>query len=718
MDFRISDTFTSSLVRLTADEQKAVKTTAFDLQMNPANPGMQFHRIDKSKDKNFWSVRVSADIRIIVHKTNSSLLLCYVDHHDKAYDWAERRRLDVHPKTGAAQLVEIRERVQEIIVPAYVEEPRAKSDKPVLAHVSEDELLSYGVPQEWLKDVMAATEDGLLGVAEHLPAEAAEALLELATGGTPRAAPPPVGEPAVFYQSALSPEPKFENAFLVRETLSRSYGSDPFEHPDAQRRFRLMTKAEELQQALDYPWDKWTVFLHPEQRALVEADYAGPARVSGSAGTGKTIVALHRAVYLARKNPDSRVLLTTFSDALANALRTRLRRLVSHEPRLAERLEVQALDAIGQRLYERHFGRAQLASRETVRHLIAAAAAEVESHKFKAGFLHAEWEDMVDAWQLEDWVAYRDVKRLGRKTRLPESQRKVLWALFDNVKKYLLKQQLITLSGLFTRLAQELLKRRNPAFDYVVVDEAQDISVSQLRFLAALAGDRENGLFFAGDLGQRIFQLPFSWLSLGVDVRGRSRTLKVNYRTSHQIRMQADRLLAPEVADVDGNVEERGGTISVFNGPKPVVQAYDDIAAEVQEVAEWILARKEEGVAPHEIGVIVRSEAELPRARDAVAKAGLPFKVLDEQVETISGQVAVCTMHLAKGLEFRAVVVMACDDEVIPLQLRIESVTDESDLEEVYNTERHLLYVACTRAREHLLVTGVEPMSEFLDDLL
>jgi superfamily I DNA/RNA helicase len=256
-----------------------------------------------------------------------------------------------------------------------------------------------------------------------------------------------------------------------------------------------------------------------------------------------------------------------------------------------------------------------------------------------------------------------------------------------------------------------------PPFDFAVIDEAQDISIAHLRFLAALGGDRPNSLFFAGDLGQRIFQQPFSWLALGVDIRGRSRTLHVNYRTSHQIRMQADRLLAPEVSDVDGNTEERSHTVSVFNGPAPTIKVCDSIEAEMNTVSEWLSALVKSGVLPHEIGVFVRSSAELVRAHAAVKKAGLPFKTLDETVQTTSGIASVSTMHLAKGLEFRAVVVMACDDEVMPLQERIETVTDDSDLEEVYNTERHLLYVACTRARDHLLVTAVAPASEFLDDL-
>lgn len=693
MNFLIADTFTDSLTKLSGDEQKSVKTTAFDLQMNPVNSGMSFHKLDKAKDQNFWSVRVSSDIRLIVHKNDASLLLCYVGHHDKAYDWAERRKLETHPKTGAAQLVEIRETVQEIVVPVYVQTEIALAPKPASAlkplflSRTDDELLSYGVPAEWLDDVKNATENTLLVLSDHLPAEAAEALLELATGGKPR-----VPRPVVATAS-------------------------PFDHPDAQRRFRVMTNVEELRRALDFPWEKWAVFLHPEQRQWVERDYAGPARVSGSAGTGKTIVALHRAAYLARTHPDARVLLTTFSDTLASALSTKLKRLLGNEPRLAERIDIHSLDAIGLRLYKAHIGQARIASREIVRELLKESASAVGGHKFGLHFLLTEWEQVVDAWQLESWDMYRDVARLGRKTRLPEAQRVVLWSIFERVRAGLKGRKLITHAALFTALAAKLSKDKNVVFDFAVVDEAQDISVAHLRFFAALGGNRPNSLFFTGDLGQRIFQQPFSWKGIGVDIRGRSRTLRVNYRTSHQIRTQADRLLDPVVTDVDDNSENRSDTVSVFNGPPPVIRTFKDESEEIKAIGNWVVEQAKSGVLPHEFGVFVRSAAQLERAQAAVEAAGIPYKILDEHVETLGGHVSISTMHIAKGLEFRAVVVMACDDEVIPLQERIETVGDDADLQEVYDTERHLLYVACTRARDHLLVTSVEPASEFLDDM-
>jgi superfamily I DNA/RNA helicase len=392
-------------------------------------------------------------------------------------------------------------------------------------------------------------------------------------------------------------------------------------------------------------------------------------------------------------------------------------RLIHNEPRLAERLEVHAINDIGRRLYESHFGRPNMATRNVIRQLLSEAAGEADGLKFSLRFLMMEWEDVVDAWQLDSWEAYRDVRRLGRKTRLPEQQRVVLWSLFDRVRSRLKALGLLTYAGLFSRLAVQLAGRKHPPFEFTVVDEAKDVSVSQLRFLAALGAGRPNSLFFAGDLGQRIFQQPFSWKSVGVDIRGRSRTLHINYRTSHQIRMQADRLLGPELSDVDGNAEKREGTISVFNGPPPTIRVLDRPEDEIRTVGAWLRDLGKEGVMPHEMGVFVRSAAEMTRAREAVKEAGFPFKTLDENIETTSGHVSISTMHLAKGLEFRAVAVMACDDEVIPLQERIETVADDADLEEVYNTERHLLYVACTRARDHLLVTGVAPTSEFLDDL-
>jgi UvrD-like helicase C-terminal domain/AAA domain len=690
MEFRIADTFTDSLARLTAQEQKAAKTTAFDLQMDPSAPGLSFHKLDRAQDKSFWSVRVNADIRLIVHRTASSLLLAYVDHHDAAYKWAERRKIERHPTTGAMQLVEVRERVQEIEVFATkaIEASTAAPKEKLFDNLRKFELMGFGVPEEWVDDVRAVDEDTLFDIITHLPQEAQEALLKLAVGEKPEA-----------------PEPLPVDA-------------DPFAHPDAQRRFRVLANSDELQRALDYPWEKWAVFLHPDQAALVERDYSGPARVSGSAGTGKTIVALHRAVHLARANPAATVLLTTFSNALANALKGKLDHLIGNEPLIAKRIIVKSIASVGYDLYTEAFGQPDIASEALIRSLLSQAASGAEGSKFSPQFLFGEWTDIVDAWHLTSSDAYTQVSRLGRKTRVGGKQREALWAIFECVWSGLDERKSVTWPVIFGRLADQFGQNLKLPFDFAVIDEAQDIGIAEARFLRALGATRPNALFFAGDLGQRIFQQPFSWKSLGIDVRGRSHTLRINYRTSHQIRTQADRLLPNAITDVDGSAESRRGTISVFDGPSPSVQIFDDAFAEQKAVGGWIARLIREGCHPDEIGVIVRSEAQLKRARAAVTAAGVSAVELTDKIEAIDGHVAISTMHLAKGLEFRAVAVMACDDEVLPLQDRIETVADDSDLEEVYNTERHLLYVACTRARDHLLLTAVTPGSEFLADFV
>lgn len=699
MEFRIADTFTDALARLPAQEQRAAKTTAFDLQLDPSAPGLQFHRIDHSKDPNFWSIRVNRDLRIIVHKTGASLLLAYVDHHDDAYAWAERRRIEAHPRTGAIQIVEVRERVEEIAQPAlpgfheapaaFVHAPAVATAPPLFSSLTRDDLLSVGVPEDWLEDVQGATEDSYFDLAKHLPGEAAEALLEYAATGRlpapPQIAPPDAG----------------------------------FEHPDALRRFRVIENVEELAAALDAPWERWAVFLHPSQKSVVDKDFSGPARVAGSAGTGKTVVALHRATRLAEgTDPATRVLLTTFSRPLADALATKLKVLIGPRLGVVPRITVSPLAILAGELFQLAYGtRPHIASEAQVRSALARAAEEAGASDISSRFLVSEWTHVVDAWQMTSLEAYAEVPRLGRKNRIGARQRERLWPVFEAARRHLNGRGFYTRPQVFRAVAEHHAARPEKPFTHIVVDEAQDLGVPELRFVAAITPDTPNALFFAGDLGQRIFQQPFSWKALGVDVRGRAATLKVNYRTSHQIRQAADRLLPASVRDVDGLADDRAGTISVFNGPEPKVLVLPDREAEAAQVATFLRDAIADGIAPSEMGLFVRTRDELPRPRAAIKSSGLDCLELSERGEDPAGRVSIGTMHLAKGLEFKAVAVMACDEEVLPLRARIEAAADEVELDEAYATERHLFYVACTRARDRLLVTGVAPGSEFLGDL-
>ncbi|EDM71449.1 putative DNA helicase [Roseobacter sp. AzwK-3b] len=658
MTFRIAESFSDALARLTPQEQKAVKTAAFDLQMSPDNPGLSLHRVDRARDKGFWTARVNRDIRLVLHKTGGDTLLAWVGHHDDAYAWAERRRLESHPRTGAMQIVEIRETVEEVVIQRYVEEAVRKPR--LFEGEADDALLSWGVPEDWLDVVRDATEDTVLDIAGHLPAEAGEALLQAATGGRP--------QPAAQVE-----------------------GADPFAHPDAGRRFRVMENVEELRAALDSPWERWAVYLHPAQREYVDRDFNGPARVIGSAGTGKTVVALHRAVRLAQ-DQGARVLLTTFNAGLAEALARKLPLLAGEEVR--SRITVTALGPLIADLHAARFGETVIASERDIRTLLHEGAAANDA-VFNTDFVYDEWSLVVDAWDVRDLDTYRDLPRLGRKVRMPAARRDAAWAIFEGVRTVLSTRGMKTEA----QLAHDLTEADVLPFTHAVIDEAQDISVPELRLLGRILGKTHNGLFFAGDIGQRIFRAPFPWAATGVEIRGRSRSLKVNYRTSHQIRRYTDDLLPETLVEPDGTEDNRLGVTSLFNGTAPEVHSFDTRSDEVAAVNAWLKNLAQAGVSSDDVICLVRTSS------------------LVAEVEPLV-PVRVSLMHEAKGAEYRAVAVLAIDQDMVPLEERLLSANDEARLDEVVNTERHLLYVAASRARDQLWMSGVAPISEFLQDLL
>ena len=685
MTLLYASTFADSLGKLSHNEQKQVKITTVDLMMDPKGSGLSLERLTRAGSENIWSARVSRDLRIIMRRDGDDNLLAYVGHHDDAYAWAERRKIVPHERTGAMQIVELVEQREEIEPLVYNERgsegPTTEAVVQPFWALTDDQMLDVGVPRDWLDPVRAMAQDDVETLFDRLPAEAAEALYDFATGGKLEDHIPKPAEP----------------------------GENPFAHPDAQRRFRILDNVEELQAALDAPFEKWAIFLHPAQRELVTREVSGPTRVTGSAGTGKTIVALHRAVHLASADEKARVLLTTFTKELAGSLAAKVDLLTRAESSLRARITVRPIDQAATELYTAQFGQPNRATPSQIRSLISEAQKAGLGSELTIAFLLEEWTELVDAWGVADAESYATIPRIGRRTRLGPRQREAAWAVFDAVRHGLDRRGLVTWAMLYDRLTEWLRDGGKLPFDQVVVDEAQDLTVAQVRFLAEAGKGRKDALFLAGDIGQRIFRLPFSWAKLGLDIRGRSHSLKVNYRTSHQIRAVADRLLPPSITDMDGVEEGRRGTVSVFDGPPPDIRLFKDEGAEIVAVAEWLRHCESESVSPSSIGVLVRSEGQLSRAREAVKASGNDPRAEDG--------IRVAVMHDAKGLEFRAVVVMACDEDVLPDPVRLASIGDISELETAFETERHLLYVACTRARDRLLVSGVEPGSEFLDDL-
>ncbi|MBT6184831.1 MAG: DEAD/DEAH box helicase [Betaproteobacteria bacterium] len=694
MEFRIADTFQKSLVQLTNKEQKAVKEKAFDIQLNITGNANKFHRLERVKDPNFWSVRVNSDIRIIAHKTGKSLLLTYADHHDDAYKWASNKVIQKHPFTGAAQIVEVM-REEKKRVPLGQSNHSSPKEHVIFEGLDPELLEKVGIPNELISSVLLCTETSFFELVEHLPAEAAEALLEIASGDS-------------TLEDLIA-----KNANTRKDVIKDDMG---FSHPDSGRRFALITDQTDLHAALDFPWSKWTVFLHPEQQRFTQISYRGAARVAGSAGTGKTIVALHRASFLQKKNPNSKILLTTFTKTLAAALKAKLEMLLSHNEKALQNIEVIHLEGLAFSVLKKRGTQPNIASRTQITNFLNQGAQRTGVEEFKIGFLISEWENVIDAWNVHSLEDYLNLTRVGRKMRLGSGQRTRLWQIFNETKKLIENRKFTTWANIFWHL--EIENDQFLRFDHVIVDESQDIAPAELQFLSKAYGEKTDGLLFSGDLGQRIFRTPFSWTKLGVDVRGKSTTLRVNYRTSHEIKKQADQLLPRELIDADSNVEKRVGTISVFSGRLPEIRLSETVDEEENTVADWLNHQTSNGLRPHEIGVFVRTDKQYKRALGAIKKSGHLGVILNYRSADDDSSINYGTMHLAKGLEFRAVAVMACDAEILPPKERMDLFTEEVDLQEVERTERQLLYVACTRAREALIVSGVGVGSKYLYDLV
>jgi len=685
----LANSFMESLHGLTQAERGAVFTTVNQLFANPAQPGLSAERLN-GRDQNFWSCRVNRDVRIIYHNLNGRILVCYVDHHDAAYAWANTRYIREHPVTGAVQIITS----VEVVQPQYIYPPTQTPQRALFERYTDRELLTYGVPEEWMPTIRSIdSEERLLGIIEHLPVETRDALLLLADGRiptTPVAPTTPV--------------------------------NDAIELPSSQISFFNVKNQEDLELAFIDNWQAWMVFLHPEQRRLVTRDYNGPVKIAGSAGTGKTVVALHRAAEEARKHPDIRILLTTISNPLTRALHQKLNTLLTTEPRSRERIDVESLYDVAIRLHQNVFRQTPvIIDQQSVYQIVSTITQRFQSIlpatlRITPEFMYREWTDIIDAWQIYDFERYRTFTRLGRTRRLTMQQREALWVLLSEITKEIRARQVLTMAQLFQKLTDYYATHYGP-YQSLIVDECQDVTPYQMRFLAALMRDNPSGLFLAGDIGQQIYQTPYSWLSVGVNIIGRSHVLRVNYRTSQQIRRTADYLVDVVVRDVDGNEENRSNTISVFSGPQPQFIAGATILEEVNRVADWLRPRVDQLRIPaHEMCIIVRSAAQIERARMVAQIVGVAHHVIDERIDISENTLPIMTMQLAKGLEFRAVIVMACDEQVIPQYESLGSY-DAAETAAIHTSERQLLYVACTRAREELVLSYSGTPSMFLLDM-
>ncbi len=681
----IAKTFSASTKKLSTADRGRVLDFLTKFLDDPSTKGLNFETIEGGKDTCMKSARITQDLRTIIHQSDSLTTLLYAGHHQDAYKWAERRRVATHPVTGTLQILETAESVEDeikAVAPAY-EAPR------IFAEFDDEYLVSLGLPQDWLSTVrQIQNEDQLLAVAAKLPEEIAERLFTLATG-----------------ELVTPPEPVSPKAPIQ-------------DNPDNLRRFWVVQDAAELAEVLDKPLDDWVRFLHPSQRKLVTQKFNGPVKVSGAAGTGKTVVGMHRARRLAAEG--KRVLLTSFVTTLCRNIERNIHVLCARSQQefdgsIEQRITVSTVHSQALAIAKRTNTKIHPVDAEKIEALLKRHHV-LGGFLFDTGFLISEWNGVIDPQGIKSWDEYRDALRTGRGRPLTVKQRKDCWKVFERVWESLDDAHALPWSAI-CRTACEAVEngKAESPFDAVIIDEVQDLQPQELRFLSSLTAKDPGNLMVLGDAGQRIYPGGFSLKKLGIDVRGRSHILRINYRTTEQIRKFADGLLSAESDDLNDGTEDRRSR-SLLRGPAPTLVPLANAKEQDDFIVDRIKRLLKQGLNPNEIAVFARSASNLTSVGDALTSAGVSVTTLSNDPDMdIAEAVNLGTMHRAKGLEFKIVFVVNCGHGIVPHAYTLSQYRDQGDYDTAYRRERQLLYVALTRARDEVFVTWAGKPSEFLN---
>lgn len=657
---------------------------------NPAHPGLSIERVERAKAAGLWSGRVNDSLRAIFHHDGSSYTLLWVDKHDPAYEWAQRRRASMNPKTGELQVIVVPELVQEAIARPAAVAPAPVDVPPLFSAFSDDYLTSIGFPQDWLPTLrLIRTEAQLDQAAKNLPEELSERLFKLALGEVVTPPPPPAPAPAT--------------------SLTQIAGSP------AEQRYWVIRSASDIEELRNKPIEAWMRYLHPSQKEIVERAWSGPAKVTGAAGTGKTVVAMHRARHLARQG--KKVLLTSFVTTLCRNLDRALKVLCTPEEKRL--ITVSNVDTVASRILGPAAPRDGFATDDEIKKAIGDFSFYAGSAG-DAGFLSAEWQHVIEPQGILTWAAYRDAVRTGRGKALSVQERKKIWESFQRVLDRLSTSGKLPAFAILRKAEESLVAGQVlPPWDAIIVDEVQDLSPSALRFLSALGKHCRTDFMLVGDGAQRIYRSRFSLMSVGIDVRGRSKTLKLNYRNTRQIQRAADRFLEEGADDLDDGMDDRKGTLSPLGGPDPVFSGFATAAALESFLIGEIQRLVAQGVALKEMAVFARTGDLVRSTRQALTNAGIKSEPLEKETDLSAVEgINVGTMHRAKGLEFKAVFLVHVSDDHIPSPGLLKRTTDPVDRKAAIEQERNLLYVALTRARDEAFVLWTGKPSSLLTPAL
>ncbi|NVK41163.1 MAG: AAA family ATPase [Oceanospirillaceae bacterium] len=695
-----SEKYFESLLKLSPKEQSQANKAVMLFQQDPQHGGLHYEKLTAFRDSKLRSIRANQDVRIILAAAAKEdlYLMLYVDHHEPAYNWAAKRKVEINPNTGSLQVFTVEEAQLEA-------QPAPQNSGPALPGlfdaIRDRQLLQLGVPDDALSLVRSMKIEADLEnarVNEQIPADAYEGLFMLMAGASFEEA----------YAEVVPVAPEVVDTEDFGSALAR---------PESRAHFTVAENEEALQEVLNQSIEKWRVFLHPAQRRLAEGKKNGPVRVLGGAGTGKTVVAMHRAKWLAENvaTEDAGILFTTFTRNLAADIKQNLNKICSQKS-LAS-IEIINLDAwVVSFLKKQGYDYGLLMDAQEEKRLWEQAYSEKPaSSDLSLAFFQEEWARVVQPQSIENVDGYKKASRIGRGTRLNRQQRVDIWPVFERYRHLLASNYLKEADDAY-RDARELLENKpelRPGICSVVVDEAQDMGTQAFMLIRALVQPGPNDLFIVGDGHQRIYGKNKVVLGqCGIDIRGRSARLKVNYRTTDETRKLAVSVLeGVEVDDLDGGNDSQQFYHSLMHGPAPEVRCFDNI----EEQADAILsAIRDNELSPEACCVIARTRREVNELKSALeSRQQLCHQLDGRSAATPEGALNLATMHRVKGLEFDAVFVASVNRGLVPLDFVISSAADAVTRRQRENEERALVYVSLTRARKLAFVYGYGQMSEW-----
>ncbi|MEZ4460839.1 MAG: AAA family ATPase [bacterium] len=688
----VADTFLEAAFSLPKDVQKRALKFMRDFRANPESSGINYETIKGASDKNLRSCRVDGSYRAIVLKPDSGAvyIALFVANHDDAYDWACRKRVAIHPDTGTLQVLPIDM--------GTLVEPSEVVTKGLFDNIRDRELRTFGLPEEFLPEVRAClTMADFERLEKRLPLEAYEALFWLADG-----------ESVEDVWRALMRDP------AVEEQVDTDDVATALKRAGTQRHFKVIEEVQEVDEV--FLLERWRVFLHPVQNKVAYAERSGSTRVLGGAGTGKTVVAMHRAKHLAQTlctQPNDRILLTTFTKNLATDIRKNLELLCGVEL-VKERIEVINLDAWVSRFLAKNqyeFEVAYFGLDDKLRTIWNNVLSVHAGSDFEPSFWREEWERVVQSQGITTLRDYLKASRAGRGVSLHRAKRMEVWKVFEAYRGELDRQNIREAPDAM-RDAMALLKERPELVSYkaIIVDEGQDFGNAAFELLRAMVPVGPNDLFIVGDAHQRIYKQKVTLSRCGIRVVGRSFRLRINYRTTDEIRRFALALLHDvEVDDLDEGKDSSKGYMSHRHGPAPEVACFKTFDQEMDAIADFIGNDSEKW----RTVCVTAPQRKLTKAlAEGLEARGIATHILQsmQSDDAENDGVRVATMHRVKGLEFDRVVVACASEGMLPRRVQTDDVTVLEDNE---NGERSLVYVALTRARSEALVTAHGRLSPF-----